>query len=303
MEVAGGLVLVRVIERARGTWLPDGPVVALDAATGRVRWERGWASAAFATGPAGLPVVSATTVYVPSTGPTIHALELASGRERWSARIASGENPAAVVPVEGGVVAAVRIDEQPGDRSRAHERVVRLASRDGTELWRSDRARGGFWSLTVDAARVYVATVPLNGGPPTTYALDRETGATRWSARHLSSLTPIGASLIGFGRADSDYYAVRVDPRSGKEASSRVPLSPPSTGVQPVETGDPAVGRAAIASDEARLSLVTRDGRVAWSTIVVPDAPCGIFRHADTPSISGHVAYVVVSDERTICEG
>jgi outer membrane protein assembly factor BamB len=195
--VAGRLVYVALMSRAPCTEDGGGGLVALDSASGRVRWR------AAAGVVESSPLVVGRTVYVGSWDHHVYALDARTGHVRW--RFRTGDR------VKAGPAWAHRtiyVGSYDG-------RMYALAARTGALRWSSEGGRfyatpavaygkvyagatdgviyaydadGGrlAWSTPTGsfvyaAAAVWRGTVYVGSYDHSFYALDAETGARRWS--------------------------------------------------------------------------------------------------------------------------
>jgi outer membrane protein assembly factor BamB len=134
-----------------------GRVYAVDAGTGAVRWN------ASAGAPVrGGPAVANETVYV--AGDALRALDAGTGGTQWTAPVSPSGTPA----VADGTVYAV-----------AGRDLVAVDAATGERRWRVDLPHEGVGPPVVAADHVYVAT-SVRFRQTAVVALDRETGQRRW---------------------------------------------------------------------------------------------------------------------------
>ena len=138
----------------------DGRIYALSTRTGRVRWSRGLGGRV-----TGSPLVADGRVFVGSRGGTFYALDADTGRTRWRHTTWSVWDAAAYA--DGTVF--VGSDQ---------EKVFAFSATTGRTKWVADvwgRVRS---TPAVHGERLYVGT-----DRGTLYALDRRSGARRWSTQ------------------------------------------------------------------------------------------------------------------------
>lgn len=179
-------------------------VYALDARTGRVRWQRAFDRVS--GGPNGL--AAAHGRLFGSTDTTAFALERTTGEVVWSRRLTSPSRPLDIAPaVAGAIVFTSSVAQEPGGTGVLYA----LDAEDGRLRWRFDTVRdpwanprvasggGAWWTPTIDAdGTVFVGTanpLPWGGTPEepngaayagaalytdSLLALDGRTGALEW---------------------------------------------------------------------------------------------------------------------------
>ena len=113
-----------------------------------------------------MPAVAAGTVYLVDVSGGVHAFEAERGTERWSTSVAEGFDPAARGNVPSVADGTVYLDAAIGQGPAA------LDAADGAVRWQRDVP--GFESPVVDG------DVLLGDDEEATYALEPETGETRW---------------------------------------------------------------------------------------------------------------------------
>ena len=143
-----------------------GGVQVRDAGTGELRWQRSGGQTAFESPEAGPALIGGTVFY--SGGGALHAVDAASGAERWCYPVGD-EVPAR--PVDAGSVIYVA----------AGQRVLALNAASGTEHWRFDAP------AVIFSPPAYVAGAGVTGGGVyvvdylgTVYAIDPASGRDRW---------------------------------------------------------------------------------------------------------------------------
>ena len=176
-----------------------GRVSALDASSGRV--------ADIVLDPAGEhpiwgdPVLVGGTLYVADIDRTVHAVGVASGGARWTQ------------PLGGGVPAPLALDREVLIAGSLDSRLYALdAGAGGSELW-SFEGDGWFWSRPLVAGGSIYA--PTSRG--TVYAIDRASGAERWSFASGGSQIRTALALVDgvLVAADKDGAVVGLNPSSG----------------------------------------------------------------------------------------
>ena len=241
--LASGLVLV-------GTW--KGDVVALDAATGVLKWHAslGANGDELYGGPRGVVgsvVVSGSVAYAASGSCVAAAFDVQTGRTRWRRTICSTARNDDIFasPAVGGGLVLIGISIL-GDRPTDRGREIALDASTGRTVWEQypERYAGTGTGITatalIDSADgiAYVGTgnpTPMYSPPagPDLYsdsilALDLVTGNIRWAhqvhahdthdndfmASPNALVGPRGDALIGEANKDATYYA--VDSSSGR---------------------------------------------------------------------------------------
>lgn len=154
--------------------------IALDAATGEIRWRRtlpgGHVDVARAVKIASDRAIISGISFTAVVGTTrTTALDLTTGLPMWEARAPGGSRPELAV---GGSTAFV------GGEGGAGGFVLAYDTASGAELWRSTRAEQSV-ALATSGGRVFAATT--SGGlenDAVAVALDGATGAELWSTRY-----------------------------------------------------------------------------------------------------------------------
>jgi outer membrane protein assembly factor BamB len=165
--VPSGTILYASFEQPTGTL--QTVVVALGSADGSVMWQVHLPSNSSYFGGAALTVVGGV-VYAAVVDGSLHALDSATGTERWSYQVASGGIPN--VTISGGIIYA--------QNGNAGGGLVALRASDSTLLWRY--ATDGYVSMVPVVANglIYVGQAPY-----ILVALNAVTGAVHWS-EHLA---------------------------------------------------------------------------------------------------------------------
>jgi outer membrane protein assembly factor BamB len=195
--VSGDLVVVLASEK----------VVALDAASGDVRWE-----SERQAGPVGPPAVAGELV-IHATGrdaaTALVARGLDDGREEW--RVFTGES------VPGGVT----VD---GDRAYAATRagtVLALDAATGDEAWRFRAAGAVGTTAAVLDDLVLVSAQSRSTGSSTLHAVDAQSGQEEWrfsppsTQPAVATSAAVGDGLVYAGLSDGAVHA--LDLRTGDE--------------------------------------------------------------------------------------
>ncbi len=200
--VAGGLIFAGNLD---GSEKAGGQLVALDAATGVLRWT-------FATGADiyGSPVVSDGAVFVEDDAGVLYAVEASSGTERWRATIATqgGVGPA----VSKGTVFVGGLDT--GD-------LLALDAATGRERWRFDLGDGTLSSPAIAEDVVYTTGARLideETAEGDLIAIDSVSGMERWrfpmeTVSHSSPAVVDGTVYVG----DVGGVVYAVDAETGTE--------------------------------------------------------------------------------------
>lgn len=197
-----------------------GGVQVWDAASGRLRWERGGAQTEFETPESG-PSVTGGVVYFHGGG-RLHALDVETGAERWSYPTGDGGAMPTRPVVEDGSVFAT-----------AGNRVLALDARSGAERWRFDAPAVMF------GPPAYVPGPGVSGGGVyiadylgTVYALDPADGRDRWrvATEQRQSVEPVlvagGSVMLGAGSALYTLDAVSGTPKWRFAAQGEIVGSP-----------------------------------------------------------------------------
>jgi outer membrane protein assembly factor BamB len=155
-------------------------------ADGKVLWSRPLASRA-------TPVVSAGAVYVVA-GAALHALDAASGRDRWSVEVGAG--PVHASAQAGRVVVA------------SSTAVGAFRAVDGSTVWQLALGASVTVPPVIDADRVFLA---LSDGR--LMGVNLATGETIWTVWLVSAPTGLlaGNGLLYFGAADGQLSAYTQD--------------------------------------------------------------------------------------------
>lgn len=196
-----------------------GPIVALDAGSGRELWRGKIGEPA-----RGAPAVGDGKVIVVSQGNTVYALNQADGTEAWTFRgipemagLMSGASPA----VTGGQVI---VPFTSGE-------IVALDVKTGTPMWNDALSRSGptlalsglsdiSASPVVDEGIVFTTGV---GGK--TVAFRQKSGERLWEAPYGSAHTPVVAGSVVY-LVDLDDRLIAMDKKSGQVAwSTRLPVT------------------------------------------------------------------------------
>ncbi len=268
-----------------------GRIVALDPATGDLRWEQRLGAAA-----GGAPMVANGVVYLTSRNATGWALDARTGRILWQVlatpaigALVGGPSPAlagdlVVFPFASGQLVAV--NRTTGDRTW-------IASIAGNRPERAfSRVRDVTGDPVVVGGRIYAGT---HGGR--TSAINATTGQTLWTANEgaMSPVWVAGGSVFLISdenrlvrlEADSGEIVWSVDlPFYTKEKQSRRKTIFAHYG--PVLAG----GRLIVLSDD---EVIRNFDPASGALISVDELPAGAARN---PVVAGGVLYVVTEDGR-----
>jgi len=156
-------------------------VYALDARTGRLRWETSALSDASEarfllgmkslvkrgswteTGYYATPAIAYERVYLGTIDGVFSAFDVDTGAHRWSRRL------------DGSVYGSAALWQEVAYIGTTNGVFYALAARDGRELWKHDLDGKIFGSATVTNGRVYIATTTRE-----TYVFDARTGRLEW---------------------------------------------------------------------------------------------------------------------------
>jgi outer membrane protein assembly factor BamB len=173
----------------------DGWVTALDAKTGKERWQtqiERWMPST--------PAVADGVVYVHGAE-NLYALDAADGSERWRLAIKAGNGFSSPVVVEGVVYVG------SGDGN-----IYALDASSGKERWRFQVAESDAGPAAVLDGVVYV------DGDPDTWALDAKTGQERWHFKK-SMYTYASSPAVADGRVflSNIDFLYAIDAAKGEE--------------------------------------------------------------------------------------
>jgi len=213
--VAGGLVVAAT---------HAGRLFAADERSGRLRWSRRTGDALpFNTYPAGAwdlwassPVISGTTVVIGGADGLVYALDLATGKERWTAR--TGGRVRATPAVADGTVIVGSWDGRVYalDLATGRERWVHHTIGDTLDSRKFGYDRRALQSSpAIVDGRVFVGS--RDGG---LYALDARTGERYWRATHRGSWVvgspAVKDGVVYVGSSDGQFVQA-VDAATGTE--------------------------------------------------------------------------------------
>jgi outer membrane protein assembly factor BamB len=202
-------------------------------------------------------------VYATSDDGTLHALDIATGEERWSYAPELG-------PVSGPQVSEGRVLVRDVDGNLAAVDAV-----TGAELWRSDRA-GYSSDPTFDGDSVYIAATD-----GTLDALDAASGTVRWTVPVTTGPLEMRGNAFADGRvyvSASDGDLVAVDAATG-EIAWRVP------------TGSPATGNAVVADGLVYIGSYDGGGSLSAFDGATGDLVWNVAEPLWVPAVSDGVAY------------
>ncbi len=262
--IVGGTVYIATTDQGDGN---TGGVVALDLATGAIKWHT---TTRLQT--RGGPAVSGTTVAVAELDGTVLGLDTETGAERWRSELGNGL--AAGAAVIFAPPAADAGDILVGNQGR----LAALSANDGAMLWSVDPVSGGGDSQSLAAIAIGdgVALGAFHRTLGGVGAWDRTTGSELW--RFQGDLTTaINASPVV---ADGVVYIVNgIDEVFALDLATgamrwQVKLDPAGG-----EWGNATVGTPAIAKGVLVVPTLYRD-------LVALDAATGfeLWRYAGTPS-------------------
>jgi eukaryotic-like serine/threonine-protein kinase len=263
-----------------------GSVVALEAASGEVRWEVDREE-----GPAGPPAIAGDLVLYSSgqdDDATLVARRIDGGREEWT------------LSTDGAIPGGIAVE---GDRAYAATRtgqVLAVDIRTGEVEWRFQSPGNLGTTPAVAEALVLVSAQGDGPGPSTLHAIDKDTGKEAWRfalpgpARAFGTSPSAGGGLALAGLSDGQIHAFDL----GTGAERWAERSLPDVGTGPFDPAAvPAVPDAAAIGDAAGLyfpglaravRLDPRSGRTRW-TYQLSDL---LLR--SSPSLSG--PYVLFGD-------
>uniref|UniRef100_UPI002617CB60 outer membrane protein assembly factor BamB family protein n=1 Tax=Haloplanus sp. TaxID=1961696 RepID=UPI002617CB60 len=239
-------------------------VRAVDAASRDEQWATGISDAE--TPLVSTPAVTSRSVFVGSVAEpegTVHALDVATGEQRWSVSFSIGTDSTGGTPpsplVSDGTVYVV------GETT-----VYALDAVTGDERWRSEP--GGIFDLSRTALADGTVYVNVDG---TLYALDAATGDEEWAADTTQEVTipavADGTVYVGQGREVRAIRAADGSERWRFEAGREVVVLSPA-----VAGGTVFAGTFKTASDEfahGLYALDAADGSEEWRVEVESSSP------------------------------
>lgn len=205
-------------------YVPDaGRVVAVDANSGRIRWEQSSDDQQFGT--VHRPAVFDGTVYVSEWPQRVYAIDAATGRRQWSAAIDGGAGESGVgyrafggpTVTESAVVVLCR------------DTVICFDRADGSRRW-IHRHDG---NVTEGATAVAGGTVFTPGDEGRLHAIDLETGDVLWRADHGEGMAPVVANGVVYRSNPWSSVLVAIDVATGEHRWSydfESPVSRPAVG-------------------------------------------------------------------------
>jgi outer membrane protein assembly factor BamB len=240
-------------ESAGGSGSFDSHVAAIDLATRKPVWDPIQLEQVSRTG----VTVEAGMAFVGDNAGAIHAIDIATGRQSWTAETGGYvDTPLAVS--NGRVYVSVQ------GSSSAFAAVVALSETDGSKVWRySTDGEVLATAPTVAAGSVYVG---LAGASSTLVrALDASSGAVRWSSRVNTTLTPVGAPAAASGGViaqDVNSQIYRFDASTGSRTWDFA-LNEQAIQTSPVLSG----GQVLSVTDQGRLTAIDAStGELVWQS-------------------------------------
>ncbi len=188
--LAGGLVFATFIgnttcPRAK---VGNGTLVALDARTGRIRWQRSIGDSESS------PLVAHGTLYFGGTNGRVFAYSAATGKQLWSFDTGG--------PVKGSPALAhgrLYIGKYGGD-------FYALSARTGKLLWQNG-GHGNFYAgASVVGGRVFVGSIDGR-----VYAFSARNGSTLWdfgTGNYVYASTAVWRGIVLVGSYDNNFYAI-----------------------------------------------------------------------------------------------
>lgn len=200
------------------------------------------------------PTIAGDTVYVGDASDTLHAINLADGKVRWTYKIKSGFETTPLV-LDGHVYL--------GDM----EGLMHCVSADkGTKVWTFDSGVGIHSSANVAAASDGKGKLILFGNDGAqVFALDAATGKKVWEGKGGDRINACPAVARGgawgtgvalFSGCDARLMALDLATGNEKFATELPALAPGSAGV----VGD----RAIVGTDGGTVVAVSAEGKVLW---------------------------------------
>jgi outer membrane protein assembly factor BamB len=266
-------------------------VVALDAATGDVRWD-----ADREVGAAGSPVIAGGLVLYASgqrDTAAVVARRLEGGREEWST--STETSVAGGIIVEGGQAFAP---------TRGGE-VLALDVRTGDVAWRFDTAGNLGTTPAADQGRVFVLAQSQDFGPTSVHAIDAATGEEEWRfsapepVQAFGTSPAVGEGLVVAGMSDGLVHVLEADTGAGRWATEPLPgwiRQPFGPGTVPAVPGEAAPDTVFITGPSRLARLELGSGEERWSyqleDLLTQLATAISGRHAVIGDASGLVAAV-----------
>jgi outer membrane protein assembly factor BamB len=267
----------------------DAQVVALDAASGTVRWRVPLAAASNVAG-APRPLVVAGTVYVADLQGGLEALRASDGALLWSD--ASVETPAAYVAGLAVANGTVFAGTESGE-------VVAVEAATGAVRWHAAVA-GGVGDVVVSGTGVYVAATGEHvGSLDSIVALGAATGALCWQApappQSVTGVRVVDGEVLGayFG---GDPGPPGPGPSGGAvaldAATGALRWTFPTQGIAAVSDATVASGEAILGGGRQVYALDVATGRAKWA---FPAQPVPNFAYTPA-SLAGGTVFVGGSD-------
>lgn len=261
--IAHGVVFASATDLGDGT---SGGVVAIDLATGRVRWR-----VATAAPVRGSPAVADGTVAVAQLDGTVLGLDAATGAVRWRYELGAG------VPAEAASVFAAPVADA-GDFLVGNQRhLAAVASDAGSALWRADPVPDGTYSQSLAAVAVGdgIAVGVFHRELGGVIAWDRATGEELWRvegplATAINATPVIGRDTVYLVNGLTEVIALDLVTGTPRWIAKLDPLG--------FDWGNATIGTPALAHDTLVVPTLYRD-------VVALDVRTGVelWRHAGTP--------------------
>jgi outer membrane protein assembly factor BamB len=260
----------------------DGKVYAFAAGTGKEIWEfQRTTGVSTRTGLDGYPTLSAGVLYVDSDGGAVYALDAATGKQRWLYTLPSSFDHIYTAPAVANGVVYVS----------AGTGLYALAAGTGKLQWKFEDSDGLGGVPTISNSVIYVGGT----GYYTLYALNATTGAVLWEfqqSQTIISPPAVGRGMVYVGSTDQIVYAVNAATgqlvwKFTTAGNARTPLLPTGSAVTLAGTTVYAGGQGG-----GVYALNATTGKLIWS------------RHLDSAVDSAPAlvdgALFVASDQGTV---
>jgi len=203
------------------------------------------------------PVIENGALYQLNDNAVLNALDVASGRRRWSRTL--GSVSASTPAVSSDLVYATVLKRSGAARGGS---VTALSTRDGHVVWQRALPSG-----SESSPLLYAGTLYFGSQDSTVYALDAATGATRWTLKASGSVKGSPAEkdgIIYFGDYGGDVRAVsaRTGAQIWKVSTSGALLGAGTFYAAPTI----AFGRVYLGNTDGHMySFAQRTGKLAWA--------------------------------------
>lgn len=219
----------------------DGAVYSVDSETGRLRWR-----VVVGAEVQHVPVRVGEVIVVVTGADAVVALDAASGRRAWTYR----RSPPGGISSSGH--AGLRVVENRIFTGFADGTVVCLDPTDGSLIWEQDTAaefeaaegqNEGHQAIDIDTTPVVIRdTVYVASQAVGLLALDKLSGARRWTIARLTGVTALGSDGTSLFASSIEGGLVRIDPFDGRILWARSLEGGAVVNIVPVTRGRLLVG-------------------------------------------------------------